>query len=277
MASIAQSQSMVNTLKRKLRARRVSYEQIARHLGLSLSTVKRLFSAGGFTLRRLEAVCELAEVDLLELARDAESERLRVTSLTVEQERELVADPELLLVAICALGRWRFERIFERYQMTRPHLIKLLVRLDRLGLIELLPENRIKLRVAPNFAWLPDGPIHRYFVNHVQAEFLTGAFDPDRDLHRFAWGMLTAESAAVMRAKMADLVESFHELARQDEVRPRHETRVGGTCLLVALREWEPAAFRAKRRTPGDGEDGNRPKRQRRTTTIPSNGARHGR
>ena len=277
MASIAQSQNMVNTLKRKLRTRRVSYEQIARHLGLSLSTVKRLFSTGGFTLRRLEAVCELAEVDLLELARDAESERLRVTSLTVEQERELVADPELLLVAICALSRWRFERIFERYQMTRPHLIKLLVRLDRLGLIELLPENRIKLRVAPDFAWLPDGPIHRYFVNHVQTEFLTGAFDADRDLHRFAWGMLTAESAAVMRAKMADLVATFHDLARQDEVRPRQETRAGGTCLLVALREWEPATFRAKRRPQADGEGGGRSGQRRRTTAaLPSNGANHG-
>ena len=248
MAALAQSQSMVNVLKRKLRARRISYEQIARHLGLSLSSVKRLFSSRDFTLRRLEAVCELAEVDLLELARDAEAERLRVTSLTVEQERELVADPELLLVAICALSRWSFERIFDRYRMTKPHLIQLLVRLDRLGLIELLPENRIKLLVAPNFAWLPDGPIHRYFVNHVQTEFVSGAFDPERDMHRFAWGMLTAESAAVMRAKLTDLVETLHELARQDEVRPRQETRTAGTCLLVALREWEPAAFRSKRR-----------------------------
>lgn len=268
MAALAQSQSMVNVLKRKLRARRISYERIARHLGISLSSVKRLFSSGDFTLRRLEAVCELAEVDLLELAHDAEAERLRVTSLTEEQERELVADPELLLVAVCALSRWSFERIFDRYQMTKPHLIGLLVRLDRLGLIELLPENRIKLLVAPNFAWLPDGPIHRYFVNHVQTDFVSGAFDPERDMHRFAWGMLTAESAAVMRAKLADLVESFHELARQDEVRPRQETRTAGTCLLVALREWEPAAFRSKRRAVAAGAKGASAGKRRRATVT---------
>lgn len=258
MGANAQSQGMIDALKRLLKARRISYQRIAAHLGLSLSSVKRLFATGEFTLRRLEAVCELAGVDLLELARHAEAARLQVTQLTAEQERQVVADSELLLVAICALNRWPFERIYERYRLTRPRLTQLLIRLDRLGLIELLPENRIRLRVAKNFAWLPDGPIHRYFVDHIQAELLSGAFNPDRDLHRFAWGMLTAESAAAMQAKMADLADAFHELARQDEVRPRRPgktARTGGTCLLLALREWEPASFRERHREPaGDAE-----------------------
>ena len=246
---MAQSERMVGALKQVLRGRNVSYEQVARHLGLSLSSVKRLFSTGEFTLRRLEAVCTLAEIDLLELARAAESDRLRVESLTARQERALVADPELLLVAICALSRQPFERILERYQMTPPRLTALLARLDRMGLIELLPENRIKLCVARNFAWLPNGPIHRYFVSHVQDEFLAGAFAPERDMHRFAWGLLTAESATLLRAKMAELVETFDDLTRQDEAHPGHEARATGTCLLLALREWEPAQFRAMRRT----------------------------
>lgn len=245
---MAQSQRMVNALKQVLRRRNLSYEHVARHLGLSLSSVKRLFSTGDFTLRRLEAVCGLAEVDLLELARAAESDRLRVEFLTAQQERALVADPELLLVAICALSRWPFERILGRYRITPPRLIGLLARLDRMGFLELLPENRIRLRVARNFAWLPGGPIHHYFVRHVQTEFLSGAFAPERDLHRFAWGMLTAESATLLRAKMAELMETFDDVTREDEARPGHQARARGTCLLLALREWEPAQFRAMRR-----------------------------
>ena len=240
---------MVQALKRVLRERRVSYDQIARHLGLSLSSVKRLFSTGGFTLQRLEAVCDLADVDLLELARQAEAQRLRVACLTREQERELVGDPALMLVAICALNRWQFERIVRQYRISGPRLVQLLVRLDRMSLVELLPGNRIRLRVARNFSWLPDGPIHRYFIEHVQNSFLAGAFVPDRDLHRFAWGMLSVESASVLRAKMAELVETFDELTRGDEIRPGGENRAHGSCLLVALREWEPAGFQAMRRT----------------------------
>ncbi len=239
---------MIDALKQALKAQRLSYQQVARHLGLSLSSVKRLFSTGTFTLQRLEAVCDLAGLDLFELARQAEARRLRVASLTVAQEQALVADPMLLLTAICVLNRWRFGQIVERYRISEMQLVRLLARLDRMGLIELLPGNRIKLLIARNFAWQPGGPIHRYFVNHVQGEFLSGTFAPERDLHRFAWGMLSAESAAVLRAKMAELMETFDDLTRGDEAHPQQEGRASGTCLLLALREWEPAAFRAMRR-----------------------------
>ena len=243
---MVQSRRIVNTLKQVLKTRGIAYDQVARHLALSLSSVKRMFSTGAFSLERLEMVCDLAGVDLLELARMADAERLQVSSLTVAQEREIVSDPALLLVAVCAFNRWPFEKILDHYRFSSPELTKLLIRLDRMGLIELLPGNRIRLRIARSFAWLPDGPIHRFFVGRVQSEFPSGAFAPDRDLHRFAWGMLSAESAAVLRTKMAELVESFDDLTRGDEVRPDDAAR--GTCLLVALRQWQPAGFEAMRR-----------------------------
>ena len=172
---MVQSKRIVEALKQALRTRGVSYAQVARGLALSESSVKRLFSTGAFSLHRLEAVCDLAGLDLLELARQADAQRYRMPALTVDQERELVGDPALLLVAVCALNRWPFERILERYRFDTPRLVGLLARLDRMGLIELLPGNRIRLRIARSFAWLPDGPIHRFFVDRLQSEFLAGA------------------------------------------------------------------------------------------------------
>lgn len=244
---MSQSQRMVTALKGLLKERRIAYEQVAGHLNLSLSSVKRLFASGAFTLQRIEAICDLAGIDVLELARHAEARRARLPRLTEAQERELVSDPLLLLVAICVLNRWTFEQIVAHYRVTEPEAIVRLARLDRMGLIELLPGNRIKLRIDRDFAWLLDGPIFRYFVDHVQTELLSGQFKPRRDLHRFAWGLLTAESARSLHAKVEDLVEAFNDSTHVDEMLPdQDETK--GTCLLVALREWEPASFRAMRR-----------------------------
>ena len=243
---MSQSTRIVDALKQALKSRGVSYAEVARHLTLSESSVKRLFSTGAFSLARLEAVSELANIDLLELARLADEQRLRVPSLTVEQEREVVGDPALLLVSVCVLNRWSFERILARYRFTEPQLIGLLARLDRMGVIELLPGNRIRLLITRNFAWLPDGPIHRYFVEHIQGDLLAGPFDPNRDQHRFAWGMLSAESATQLRAKLAEVMDEFDDLTRSDEVRT--DGTATGTCLLVALREWEPNAFRTMHR-----------------------------
>ena len=242
---MVQSKRLVNALKETLKARDITYAEVAGHLGLSLSSVKRQFSTKRFSLHRLEQVCDLAGIDLLELARLAEERRLRVASLTEDQERQLVSDPALLLTTVCVLNRWTFDRIVERYGFSTVQLTNLLVRLDRIGLIELLPARRIRLRVARNFAWLPGGPIHRYFVDRVQGEFLSGEFDPDRDLHRFSWGMLADPSAAQLRAKIAEVMDAFDDLTRRDEVRA--DAAAAGTCFLVALRRWEPTAFQSFR------------------------------
>ena len=243
---MVQSKRLVQALKATLKGRDVTYTEVADHLGLSLSSVKRLFSTGRFSLHRLEQVCDLVEIDLLELARLAEEDRLRVASLTEDQEEQLVSDPALMLTAVCVLNRWTYEKILERYRFSTLQLTNLLVRLDRIGLIELLPAKRIRLRVARNFAWLPGGPIHRYFVDRLQGEFLSGAFDPESDIHRFAWGMLSDQSVAALRSKIAEVMDAFDDQTRRDEVRA--DAAPAATSLLVALRRWQPAAFETMRR-----------------------------
>src|SRR5947208_972385 len=62
-----------------------------------------------------------------------------VAQLAVEQERELVSDPRLMLVALCAVGNWTCEQIVDTYSITRAECVRLLARLDRQKIIELLP------------------------------------------------------------------------------------------------------------------------------------------
>jgi transcriptional regulator with XRE-family HTH domain len=243
-----QTERLMNTLKQQLRQRGLTYEDVARHLKLSTSSVKRLFSAGGLTMERLESVCELADIDFLELAREAETDRMRLRNLTEEQEREIVSNPKLLLVSICVHNRWSFNEILEHYDLTKHELIRALAKLDGLGILDLLPGNRIRLRVSRTFTWLPNGPIHRFFVRNVQHEFLAGRFDKPGEAHRFSWGLLSKSSNERINSKLNELLDLFDECTRSDEVTPGRTS--SGTCLLVALREWEPRGFRDLRRTP---------------------------
>jgi hypothetical protein len=64
---MAERAVMVAELKRALRERGLTYAAIARPLGLSLATVKRLFARGDFSLERFERICELAGLGLREL------------------------------------------------------------------------------------------------------------------------------------------------------------------------------------------------------------------
>src|ERR1700752_1415328 len=90
-------------LKMHLKARKMNYADLARALKISEATVKRIFATRNCTLERLDKICELLEVDLAELARSGPREDRLVNRLTPSQEEQLLADPALLLVAVCAI------------------------------------------------------------------------------------------------------------------------------------------------------------------------------
>jgi len=57
-----QAIALVDTLKRILKGRGITYATVAAGLGLSEASVKRMFSRRDLTLQRLEDVCRIAGV-----------------------------------------------------------------------------------------------------------------------------------------------------------------------------------------------------------------------
>lgn len=120
-------------------------------LGVSEPSVKRLFATQRLTLDRLIEISHLVGFTLAELTQEAALGEQRLHTLEEAQERELVADEKLLLVAVCVLNQWTVGDIVQRYCLTEADCAGKLVKLDRLGLIRLLPDNRVRLNVARDF------------------------------------------------------------------------------------------------------------------------------
>lgn len=240
---------LLKTLKQELRAQGITYADAARSLGVSESSIKRLFSASRLSLDRLEQLCRIAGMEISDLVQKMSESRRRVDRLSEQQEQEIAGDSKLLLVAICVLNRMSFEEILQTYEISEPECIQLLARLDRLKLIELLPLNRYRLIVAKDFRWIPNGPIQHFFRREVQPAFLRSSFtDPGESLI-FQSGMLSRESNAAMRKKMDKLAADFHELNEQDQGLPLDQRF--GSSLMIALRPWEFSYFSELKRDRG--------------------------
>jgi transcriptional regulator with XRE-family HTH domain len=240
---------LMATLKTRLRAEGLTYRDVARALGLSEVSVKRLFKSGRFTLDRLAELATLLGFTLAELTQAAQADVPRLRTLSEVQECELVSDQRLLLVAVCALNHWTMAEMVAVYLLTEAECIERLLRMDRLGLIALLPGNRIRIKVARDFDWLPDGPIRHFFRAEGQGDFLNSAFrGPDEELV-FTQGMLTEAAIAELRTELRHLRQKFAALHDEAQGAPLGQRR--GTGLFLAMREWEPRAFvelrRAKR------------------------------
>lgn len=243
---MAHSGALVDVLKRELKTRGVTYAQVARKLNLSEASIKRMFSKRDFTLKRLDQVCQLAQSEFSDLARTLSHQESQVSQLSHEQEKEIASSIKLFLVAVCVLNHVNLEQIVALYDISKAECIQLLVKLDRVGFIQLQPNNRIKLLVSRDFAWLPDGPIQRFFKQHAHSDFFRSRFDRPDEYMVAVNGMLSRNSCAAIIARLKRTAREFSELHNDDLRLPPSER--SAVSLLVAIRHWELQAFAELRR-----------------------------
>ncbi|HTR09118.1 MAG TPA: helix-turn-helix transcriptional regulator [Paraburkholderia sp.] len=243
---MSETTQLIETLKRELRARKLTYRDVAQALRLSEPAVKRLFSKGRFTIERLEQMCGWLDLTLSELVQLSASTVPALQMLDASQETRLVSDERLLLVAVCALNHWTADDIVRTYRLTRAQCLKLLLTLEHMGLISLMPGDRIRLRIARDFDWIPGGPIRQYFMTHGLGDFLEAGFTGDGESLAFVQGMLTEAARAELALELRRLKSRFASL--HDDCTSAPLTHRQGTGLLIGLREWEPHIFARLRR-----------------------------
>ena len=239
---MAETQNVINALKQALRERRVTYAQVASGLGMSEGNVKRMFASERLTLDRIEAICRLLDLELSDLFQMYEDSRQRISQLSIEQEKELMADTRLLFSAVCVRNHLGFDEIVNNYNISDIELTQDLAKLDRLKIIDLLPNNRIKLRIAENFRWIPSGPIESYYEKVIQREFLKDGFDDGENPRLFLAGLLSSASQEIMTHRLRALSNEFNQLHRQDSELALDKRK--NIAILVAMREWEFSALK---------------------------------
>ncbi len=198
---MSQVVAVVEALKRALKAKKLTYAQVARELKMSEASVKRMFSSNHFTLDRFEQVCQIAGLGLTELAREVDSEKNYISHLTLEQEREVVGNAKLFLVAVCALNHMTLEQILATYDIPKSECIQLLLKLDRIKFLELMLNN---------------GPSEMIMVVNA---------------------MLSPASSAQFVAKLRKLANEFSEMHNDDKHLPIGARRPAS--VVLALRPWE--------------------------------------
>lgn len=235
--SVSQTRDLLNALKKCLRAKGLSYSDVARALHLSEASVKRIFSEQTFSLTRLEEVCRFLDMTIYDLARlTQQTTNDHVTTLTVEQEQALADDPLILTYFYLMLTGRTPEAIAQEFGLDDRQQMTMLARLSRLKLVELYPNNSGRLLTGLRIRWRQDGPIRKTYASQVQQSFLDSAFKDDDELFRFEMGELSAASAKVIAKKIDSLVQELHDFVELDISAPKTEKRAFG--LMIGFRPW---------------------------------------
>jgi DNA-binding Xre family transcriptional regulator len=237
---------LVTALKKELKAAQMTYADLAQGLGMAESSVKRMFAKGDMALSRIDAVCRVLKLDFGELARRIADAQPLLKELTQEQEKAVVADKKLLLCAICVLSGWTLEQITGEYRLTEAECIRYFAQLDRIGIIELRPLNRYRLKLAKAFRWRPHGPVMHYFRDHAVLDYFGGGFDRPAEGLLLVHGSVSRAIAPSFLDRLQRVAQDFAQQHQADQ-KLADQDREGYT-LVLAMRSWEFAAFAQLRR-----------------------------
>jgi len=243
---LSQLSEVCSTLKNTLKQQNITYKMLAERLAMSEANVKRMFSLKQFSLARLEEICQAAGLSLSDLFLLVESQKKKLIHLTPEQEQELIDDTKLFLVAACVRDGWHFDEIIHHYQIDQFECIQLMAKLDRLKIIQLLPDNRYKMLISQNFQWLPNGPLEKFMERNGITKFMASSFVGENSFRFYIRGTYSQTSIDIIERKLTQLKKEVALLNQEDALLPLDKRQHIG--LLLAMRPWELPQFKALRR-----------------------------
>ncbi|MBI3716851.1 MAG: helix-turn-helix transcriptional regulator [Betaproteobacteria bacterium] len=262
MSSKTSASTLISALKSSLKTRDMTYRDLAAKLQISEASVKRLFAEETFTLKRIEEICDVLEIDFFELARRARGASADTQEMNNRQEEALAADPRLLGLFYLVFNDWQVDAILDAYEIGKPDLTKLLLQLDKLGLIELGANDHVRLKVPKSLRLQRNGAIRRAHGKSVVSDFLQADFVAEGGYFKFEFRELSRTSVTHLERKLERLAQELHELADIDSYLPTEQRQTIGMAL--GIRPWvmswvtgikkrgEPAAPAVKEFSLGD-------------------------
>lgn len=236
------STALLAELRRHLRIHGWTARRLAEHFEIGQATAKRWLAGRGLTLERLERLAELCQLSLADLARVAEYPHATLAQeLTLAQERELSSDVFLSFLFMTILGGNRPEEIARDFAVPAPVMALALARLDRLALIDRLPDGRVRPLIDRTIVWRK-APMRALFEQHMKPQFLALDFAAESTTFVSEVVKLSPRGAA----ELAELLERLRREVQALAERDRDEALLPGRWfgMLAVMRGLDMANMR---------------------------------
>ena len=136
---------LIDQLKKQMKAKGITYNQIAKALDISLSTVKRDFALKNLSLSRFLSICEITNTSLKDLSQSIEVSQPKTHVLTDEQEAFFAKNINYWAYFDQLLSGRSPSFLSQKYKITKNQEVKYLKKLQIFSKIEKLLKHILQL------------------------------------------------------------------------------------------------------------------------------------
>lgn len=230
-----------DALRSHLKARGISYSDLAFGLNVAEGTIKRIFTKSDCSTERLDEIAEFLGVHLADLIQKIPQRKHLIDQLSQEQEAQLVANKKLLMLTVCVMSYWPFKDMLRYLTIDREECVSLLKELERMGLIEMNDKFNYRLLFTRDFAWLNNGPITQ-FVKSMSQDYFDHPFDSPGDFLRVINVRVSPYVRGLLKGKLEEVLQQYVDQVALDAHLPLDERPPLSIC--VGIRSWVPDFLR---------------------------------
>lgn len=238
---------IVDNLKQILRTKRISYRQLAEKIDMSEAAIKRAFSERAFSLKRLEEICTVLKISTHDLIKSSDHLDKLQHTLNEDQELLLASDEKLMCLFYLISSGHNLAFIRSKYRYSEPEITRYLLALDKVNLIRLDSENRLKVLVRQDFYWMKGGILQKYYSKMIRQDFTNETFDKIDRAEGFASGFLSKSSIETLRRKFQSLEEDIRDMMQLDT--KYRDQNMSNITVYFAFRPWTIPILKKHRRS----------------------------
>lgn len=230
--TLADNEALFKTLREAMKANGYTYARLAREIKVAEVTIKRIFSSRTCSLDRIMQICEAIGISFLDLAAMAKKEEDVDYFLSDEQEAYFSGRPAHFAILKDLAQGAKPQEIAGHWGLTENQLYKILRALEKLKLLEVHPNNQVRLGIKGNIRASHRGPFAKKVLRPQIIAFLDHV---DRVLERDDVCMHSAE-AGLSENHVEEFVEEIHALGAKYRARSLRDRTLLSSGKLKAVR-----------------------------------------
>lgn len=218
------------TLKKILKTKKITYKHLAEGLDISESTLKSIFYQKNATVKRILDICEYINFPFPELVKLSYRHSEEEFELTYEQEKFFANNPHYYyFFREHFFQRKDLDQICKQHKITKRSCYLYLRKLEKIGLLDLYPNNKVKYKISGKQRWLSDGPWFKKFLcpflNNILKE-IQGSSNELNYTNNIGFATISKEVLTNFIFEINQVEKKFKEIAYQDYLINRHKDGV---------------------------------------------------
>ena len=229
---------LTRALKRLLKVRGLTYRDLGRRLALSEASIKRIFGRTDGPIGKLIRICNVLEIDFLSLVMHAHKDHARINYLTEAQELFFAANlPYFDVFVELTMRKRSIAELQALHGLKAASIRKYLKKLEALGLLEVHPHDRIRVRLHEPVGFAKDGVFRVAFTQRFVRQIAKRLGDSKhREFLLTREWMLSPSTRSDFTLALQSLCTEFDQrAAREQNVHSCHDLLP--VALLVGLTE----------------------------------------